>query len=153
MAVPALTDVEEREVERGVRTRLGSCSARPWRLSSRTTSVTELVQVDVAGKAGMGFHDRRLAARARQDHRPRVGHNGRATGLGEEHELDRVLDDHAGGELDERAVAARGPCSAPRTHAGTAAKRREKIGSRRSSPVVEHRCQVGHPGAAGSSST
>jgi hypothetical protein len=146
VAVAVLADIEEREVERGgglvLDLVVGDIGAR-----AQDDLGDGVGAVDIAGKAGMGFHDRRLAARARQHDRPWVGHNGRATGLGEEHELDRGLNNHTGGERDEGAVAAEGRVQ----RLEGMLERREAAREDRLETLVsrgQHRRQVGDPGAA-----
>ena len=103
LAVATLADVEQREVECGV----------GLVLDLVVLDIGARVQddlgdgvgaVDLAGEAGVGFDDRRRLPGPASTTDRGLDMTRRAAGLGKEHQLDRPLDDHAGGERDERAV-------------------------------------------------
>jgi hypothetical protein len=142
-----LTNVEQREVER----RFGlvlDLVMRDIGAHSQDDIGDGVRAVDLAGQAGMGFDDRRLASRARQHDGSWVRHKRRAVGLREEHQLDRSLNDRIGRERDERAVVAES-----RVQRGEGmVKGRECVRENRLealTPFGEHRWEVGHDRTGG----
>ena len=102
-AVPAVVDLEQRDVE-GARALLLQLVVVEAGALAQHHLGDGVGQVNFIGDAGVGLDHGRLAARAGDDQVARLRHRGPPGRGGDEQEIDRRLQHHAGREIDEGAV-------------------------------------------------